>query len=149
MRKELDSRVLALVKKNFILMSIWAILKSTKEKLASKEKIYSPLNGTKTSEYEHVFNVWSNFEMNAMKEYRDLCWKCDVLLLLDVLEKFRNSLKKTVRVIILVQRVKVGMQCLMTKSELELTSDGDIYIFFEKGMRGGVSYIVVSLIISI
>ena len=29
----------------------------------------------------------------------------------------------------------------MTKVELELISDLDMYIFFEKGMRGGVSYI--------
>ena len=29
----------------------------------------------------------------------------------------------------------------MTKNELEVISDADIYSFFEKGMRGGVSYI--------
>ena len=29
----------------------------------------------------------------------------------------------------------------MTKVELELIPDPDMYIFFEKGMRGGVSYI--------
>ena len=29
----------------------------------------------------------------------------------------------------------------MTKVELELAPDPDMYIFFEKGTRGGVSYI--------
>ena len=29
----------------------------------------------------------------------------------------------------------------MTKVELELISDADMYLFFEKGMRGRVSYI--------
>ena len=29
----------------------------------------------------------------------------------------------------------------MTKVKLELILDSDMYIFFEKGMRGGVSYI--------
>ena len=29
----------------------------------------------------------------------------------------------------------------MTKVELELIPDPDIYLFFEEGMRGGVSYI--------
>ena len=28
----------------------------------------------------------------------------------------------------------------MTKVELELIKDADIYLFFEKGMKGGVSY---------
>ena len=30
----------------------------------------------------------------------------------------------------------------MTKIELEFTPDPDIFIFFEKGTRGGISYIV-------
>ena len=30
---------------------------------------------------------------------------------------------------------------IITKVELELISDADMYLFFEKGMRGGVSYI--------
>ena len=29
----------------------------------------------------------------------------------------------------------------MTKVELELISDGNMYVLFDKGMRGGVSYI--------
>ena len=29
----------------------------------------------------------------------------------------------------------------MTKVELELISDADMYLFYKKGMRGGVSYI--------
>ena len=29
----------------------------------------------------------------------------------------------------------------MTKVELELITDPDMYVFFERGMRGGVSYI--------
>ena len=34
------------------------------------------------------------------------------------------------------------MQCLKwQKIELELIPDPDIYIFFEKGTRGGISYI--------
>ena len=33
------------------------------------------------------------------------------------------------------------MKCLIWQLELELISDSDMYIFFEKGMRAGVSYI--------
>ena len=64
-----------------------------KEKLPSKEKFHSSLAGTKISdnEYDHVPKVWNRFEMKTMKYYHDLYLKCDVLLLANVFEKFRNS----------------------------------------------------------
>ena len=40
-------------------------------------------NGGK--EYEHVANVWNQFEMKAMKDYHDLYLRCEVFLLADVL----------------------------------------------------------------
>ena len=52
--------------------------KKVKEQLPSKEN-------------EHVLNVWSKFEMKTMKDYHDLYLKCDVLLLTDVFERFRNN----------------------------------------------------------
>ena len=43
---------------------------------------------------------------------------------------------------ILAHQVSVGMQCLeWQKVELELIPDPDLYIFFEKNTRGGISYI--------
>ena len=56
-----------------------------KEELHSKEKFYSFLTDSKISDktYEHFLNVW-------IKDYYDLCLKCDILLLADVFERFRN-----------------------------------------------------------
>ena len=74
-----------------------------KEQLPGKENFCSSLTGKKVSdkEYEHVRKVWNKFEMKTMKDYHDLYLKCDVLLLADVFEKFRNnSLMGYVRVII-------------------------------------------------
>ena len=34
----------------------------------------------------------------------------------------------------------------MTKTELELTLDPDMYIFFEKGTGGGISYTIINLV---
>ena len=64
-----------------------------KEKLPSKEKFYSLLTGKKFSnkEYEHVLKVWNKFEMKMMKDYCNLYLKCNVLLLADLPEKFRNN----------------------------------------------------------
>ena len=38
-----------------------------------------------------VLNVWKKFEMKTMKDYHDFYLKRAVLLLADVLEKFRNN----------------------------------------------------------
>ena len=53
-------------------------------------------SGLKSSdkESEYILKVWNKFEMKTLKDYHDLYWKCDFLLLADVLEKFRcNTLK--------------------------------------------------------
>ena len=64
-----------------------------KKQLPSKEKVYSFLTGRKITdkEYQHVLNVQNKFEMKIIKDYHDLYLKCDLLLLADVLEKFRNN----------------------------------------------------------
>ena len=72
--------------------------------------------------------------------------KCDVLLLADVFEKLRSSSLKDYG---LCPSHCLGAPSLscdavllnMTKSEPELVSDADMYFFFEKGMRGDISYI--------
>ena len=64
-----------------------------KEQLPRKEKFYSSLTGKKISdkEYEHVHKVLNKFDMKTMKDYHNLYLKCNVLLLADVFEKFRNN----------------------------------------------------------
>ena len=64
-----------------------------KEELPSKEKFHSLLTGKKISdrEYEHVLKVWNKFEMKTLKDDHYMYLKCDVYLLADVFEKFRNN----------------------------------------------------------
>ena len=64
-----------------------------KEQLPRKEKFYSSLTGKKISdkEYEHVHKVLNKFDMKTVKDYHNLYLKCNVLLLADVFEKFRNN----------------------------------------------------------
>ena len=72
------------------------ILKSLKNNYQVK-KNYSSLTGKKNGdkEYEHVLKVWDRFKMKMMKEYHNLYLKCEVSLLADVFENFKNgSLKK-------------------------------------------------------
>ena len=122
-------------------------LKEFKEQIPSKEKFYSLLTGKKNSgtEYEHVVKVWNKFEMKTMKDYHNLYLKCDVLLLADVFEKLINNSLKNYGLCpshcFSAPTLTWDAMLNMTEIKHELISDPDTYIFFEKGMRGGVSYI--------
>ena len=71
--------------------------------------------------------------------------KYDVLLLGDVFEKFRNNSIKNYGLFpshyLSAPDLSWDARLNMTKVELNLIPDPDMYIFFEKGTRGGVSYI--------
>ena len=83
-----------------------------------------------------------------IKDYHNLYIKCDVLLLADVFEKFRNNIIKNyglcpshyLSVLALSWDAMLKYKS-KTKVQLEFISDPDMFIFFEKGMKGGVSYI--------
>lgn len=61
------------------------------EKLPAKEEFYSKLSGKGiTEEYEHVKKVWEAFGCKNLGNYHDLYLTTDVLLLVNVLENFRN-----------------------------------------------------------
>ena len=67
-----------------------------------------------------------------MKDYHDLYLKCDVLLLADVFEKFRNNSLKNYG---LCPKSLFGRNTLswdailnMTKMELKLIPDADMYV---------------------
>ena len=118
-----------------------------KEELPSKEKFYSLLTRKKVNdkEYEHILKVWNRFEMKTMKGCHDLYLKCDVLLLANVFEKLRNNSLKNYGLLpthyLSAPAFSWDVMLNMTKIKLELISDPDMYIFFKKGTRGGVSYI--------
>ena len=83
--------------------------------------------------------------MKAMKNYPDLHLKCDILLLTDVFEKFRNNSLKNYGLYpshyLSTPTLSWDVMLNMRKVELELIQDPEMYIVFEKGMRGGVFYI--------
>ena len=89
--QEFDNSVLDLIKqKGFYAYECMSDFEKFKEELRSKENFYSFLTGKKIGEkeYEHVLKVWNKFEMKTMNDYHNLYLKCDVLLLLDVFQKF-------------------------------------------------------------
>ena len=94
MSQEYDNNVLDLVKqKGFYPYEYMSDFEKSFKILPGKEKFYSSLTGIKVTdkEYKHVLKFWDNVEMKTIKYYHDLYLKCDALLLIDVLEKFRNN----------------------------------------------------------
>ena len=81
--------------------------------------------------------------MKTMKDYHDLYLKCDVLLLANVFEKFKNESLKNYGLCLShylsAQALSWDVILNMTKVKLDFIPDPDM--FFEKGTRGGVSYI--------
>ena len=71
--------------------------------------------------------------------------KCDVLLLTDMFEKFRNSSLKSYELCPSPYLSATGLswhaKLKMAKIELQLIPDSAMYIFFKEGTKGGISYI--------
>ena len=58
-----------------------------------KEAFHSELilENITDKDYEHVKKVWEAFEIKSVSEYHDLYVQCDIFLLVDVFENFRNK----------------------------------------------------------
>ena len=123
------------------------IEKFSEEKLPPKEEFFSKLNDCEVSDedYEHAQKVWKEFGIQNLGEYHDLYLKSDVLLFADVFEEFRrNSLENySLDPAWYFTSPGLSWDALLKHSEvkLELLTDPDMLLMFEKGIRGGVSMI--------
>ena len=112
-----------------------------------QKAFFSKLTGRGISEknYKHVLNVWHTFKIKTFKDYHELYNETDVLLLADVFENFRNLCLKIYGLDPVYYFTAPGLAwdaCLkMTNINLELLSDPDMLLMFEKGIRGGISMI--------
>ena len=88
---------------------------------------------------------WDEFEMKNMDDYHYHYLKKDVLLLADVFEKFIDTCLKFYGLDLCHYFSSPGLSSdamlKMTGIKLMKMSDIDKYLFIEKGLRGGISYI--------
>ena len=116
-------------------------------KLSPREVFYSKLSGRGITEkdYKHACNVWNTFNMKTFKEYHELYNETDVLLLADVFENFRDLCLKIYGLDPVYYFTAPGLAwdaCLkITDINLELLSETNMLLMFEKGIRGGISII--------
>ena len=116
-------------------------------KIPPREAFYSKLSGKGITEkdYKHAWNVWNTFNMKTFKEYHELYNETDVLLLADVFENFRDLCLKIYGLDPVYYFTAPGLAwdaCLkITDISLELLSENNMLLLFEKGIRGGISII--------
>ena len=89
--------------------------------------------------------IWNKFKMKNMGDYHDHYLKKDVFFLTDVFGKFINTCLKYYELDPCHYFSSPGLSwdamLKMTDVKLEKISDIDKYLFIEKGLRGGISYI--------
>ena len=106
-----------------------------------KEAFYSELilENITDKEYEHVKKVWEVCEIKNLGEYHNLYVHCDIFLLADVFENFRNMCLNEygLHPAHFLSPPRLAWQaCLKkTKVELELLTDLDVLLMVEKGTR--------------
>ena len=140
--------------------------------LPSKEAFYSKLNMKEISDkdYEHAQKVWNIMEEKTLGEYHNVYLKTDVLLLADVFETFRETCIKHYKLDPAHFYTAPGLawkaalkhaaeyceheddagnfkkrrDCEKCPNEfqLELLTDLDMLLMFEKGIRGGITQAV-------
>ena len=89
--------------------------------------------------------MWNKFNMKSMGDYHDHYLKKDVALIKDVFEKFINTCIESFELdpchYFSFPGLSWDAMLKMTGIQLEKISDIDKYLFIEKGIRGGTSYI--------
>lgn len=115
--------------------------------LPSIDKFYSKLydQTVNNEEYEYANKIWKEFNCKNLRDYHELYLKTDVLLLAQIFNDFRNrSLKEFgLDPSKYVSLASFSWDCMLkrTKRKIELLTDEDMLLMFEKGMRGGQSQI--------
>ena len=128
------------------------------EKIPAKKYFYSSIKDGKigddgkisdghidVNDYLTCKKTWNKFKMKSMSDYHDHYLKNDVLLLADVYEKFIDTCLKYFGLDPCHYFSSPGFSwddmLKMTDIKLEKILDIDKYLFIEKGLRGGFSYI--------
>ena len=121
------------------------IKKYNEEKIPNHSHFKNKLNNNKNisnEEYKHAHNVFKTFKCKNLLDYSILYLKTDVCHLADVFQKFSNFAYETFGLDCRYSYTLPGYswQCMlkMTKIELDLISDQDMYLFLMDSIRGGI-----------
>ena len=109
-----------------------------------KEAFYSNLNLSDISDrdYQHALKVFKALECRDLGDFHDWYLCSDVLLLADVFENFRDTCQSKYGLdpahFYSAPGLSWAAALKYTDVELELLTDKDMLLMFEKGIRGGM-----------
>ena len=118
--------------------------KYSETELPKKEKFFNELNNKDISDedYKHAITVFEKFKCENLLDYSILYLKTDICHLCDVFQKFSDFAYKTYNLDPRHSYTLPGFswQAMrkMTKIELELISNSDMYLFLMDTIRGGI-----------
>ena len=97
-------------------------------------------------DYQHAQRVWKESGIHNLGDYHDLYLRPDVALLANVFEAFRDTCLKHYKLDPANFYTSPGLAwkaCLKhTGIRLELLTDPDMLLMFERGIRGGITQAV-------
>ena len=115
--------------------------------LPPKESFYNDLSRKHISDkdFEYVKKIWTTFELQSLGELHDLYMETDTLQLADVFENYREFSLKHYELdpahFYTAPALSWSAGLKYTKVQLELPRDPDMHMFFDKGLRGGISMV--------
>ena len=118
------------------------------KKLPPKECFFSSLNNSNISDvdYSHALKVWHEFKIENMLEYTLLYLKIDIALLADIFQNFRNVCMGQYGLdpchYFSLPGLSLDSALKHTGAEIELLTDYNIFLAFEKSIRGGCTQLV-------
>ena len=119
--------------------------KYNEQKLPDKKEFFNKINNKNISDedYELAKNVFEKFNCKNLLDYSILYLKTDICHLSDVFQKFSDFAYQTYELDPRHSYTLPGFSwqsmLKMTKIELELISDPDMYLFLMDTIRGGIS----------
>ena len=97
-------------------------------------------------DYQHAQKVWEEFGIHDLGDYHHLYLRTDVALLANVYKTFRDTCLKHYKLDPVHFYTSPGLAwkaCLKcTGIKLELLTDADMLLMFERGIRGGITQVV-------
>ncbi|PAA74963.1 hypothetical protein BOX15_Mlig020163g11 [Macrostomum lignano] len=115
--------------------------------LPSQESFYNALTKSHctNSDYEHAQRAWREFQVSNLKEYM-LCYlELDIRQLADIFENFRKISMQEDGLdpvhFISTPGLSFASALKSIKSGIELLTDAQMYSLFERGIRGGMSFV--------